>query len=59
MKELKVKSQHESQIDDAILKLKSQLEESGVFDDELIIACSRIYANSVLISYQKSLEIKN
>lgn len=55
-KKITVQSQRQSQIDEAILKLKSQLEDNGIFDDELIIGVAKIYSNSVLITYQKSLE---
>jgi hypothetical protein len=55
-KKIQVQSQRQFQIDEAILNLKSQLEDSGIFDDELIIGVAKIYANSILISYKKSLD---
>lgn len=46
----------ESQIDEYILKLRDELQESGVFDDELITAVAKIYSNSVLIAYKKHID---
>ncbi len=51
-KKITVKTEKATEIDIHILKLKTQLEENGVFDDELIIAVAKIYANSTLIAYK-------
>jgi len=55
-KKITVQSQREQQIDTAILKLRDDLEETGIYDDELILAMCKIYAKSILIAYKKSLE---
>jgi len=53
----KVKDERETQIDNHILKLKAELEQAGVYDDELLIAVAKIYSNSVLIAYQKHFNV--